>query len=162
MTGELSCGWLLQKWRDEGKSPISHHDTWKTSSRIPEGDRAIHEHYLLCRALFELLVVDQCNAPALKSAELLCRRLQLIEEAYRVNPSNPDYSGCDHWMGWGAMPGGTTVSPALRRHVAGEMKAEAEVAKESRKAREEKKLASSKKRPKKPKGGGKGAEEEEG
>ena len=51
----------------------------------------------------------------------------------------------------------------LRRHVAGQLKAESEVAKESRKAREERRLAGPKKKPKKPsKGAGKaGAEGEE-
>eukprot|EP00971_Amphidinium_carterae_P043771 861638-Amphidinium_carterae.1 len=66
---------------------------------------------------------------------MLGRRLQLIRTAHAANPGQPDYSMAVSIMGWGQTRLG--VSPALQKHVAEEVKQQAAVAKESRKAREE-------------------------
>ena len=63
------------------------------------------------------------------------RRVQLIKEAHRINPSNPDYSAADSFMGFRNQRSG--ISEALGRHVAGEVMDEAARLKELRKAREE-------------------------
>ena len=68
-----------------------------------------------------------------------------------MSPSAPDYSAADHYMGWPYRAGGITVAPELRRYVTQQVRGEAEVAKEQRKAREEIKL-----RRQNPKGGGRG------
>ena len=100
-------------------------------------DRVVHEHELLSRSLDAMLMIDQLNLPALTGAELLARRMQLLEEAHRISPHSPDYSGASHFMGWTAMCGGGAIAPKLRMHVADNLRGEAAVAKESRKAREE-------------------------
>ena len=90
----------------------------------------------------------------LAGGELIARRIQLIEGAHRASPSAPDYGAADHYMGWPYRAGGVTVAPSLRKYVTDQVKGEAEVAKEQRKAREEQRL-----RRKGPKGPGKGKEE---
>ena len=127
------------------------------TANLPAGDRSVYEHEVLCRVFDSMLCVDQLNVPALHSAELLCRRLQLIEEAHRVSPSAPDYSAADHFMGWAARQHGATVAPHLREHVATNLRGDAAIAKEARKAREE---AAAGRKPKK--GGGKGGAAPEG
>ena len=118
---------------------------------------------MLCHVLHDMATVDQLNVPALKSAEVVARRLQVIEEAHRISPSNPDYSSADHFMGWGLRAGGVTVAPGLRKHAASNLKAEAEVAKETRKAKEERRLQGKPKKAKKDdKGKGKGKGDDEG
>lgn len=57
-----------------------------------------------------------------------------------MNPSSPDYSAADHYMGWKYRRSGQGLDASLAAHVASELKAEAQVAKEARKAREEQNL----------------------
>ena len=155
LEGEASLAWVLHSWVDSGHSPISHHDHWMRSAAVPAGDRSGYEHEVLCRILHSMLTVDQLNVVCLQSAELCGRRVQLIEDAHRASPSCPDYSAADHYMGWTATQGGASVAPGLRRHVAARLKAEADISKEARKAREEAALRRQKPRAK-PKGGGRG------
>ncbi|CAK9098379.1 unnamed protein product [Durusdinium trenchii] len=107
------------------------------SSDIPKGDRSTYEHECLSRILESMVMVDQLNAPALQSAELVCRRLQVIREAHRISPGQPDYSASDVMMGWKYRRSGQGIDSTLAAHVANELKAEAAIAKEARKAREE-------------------------
>ena len=90
---------------------------------------------MLVEALDAMFEVDQLNAPNLLSAEILARRWQLIKEAHRVNPGNPNYQAPDHSMGWKHRR--TGVARELTSYVAEQVKAEAGVLKEMRKAREE-------------------------
>ena len=70
--------------------------------RVPEGGLSVYEHEVICRVLEAMPTVDQLNAGALMSAELLARRLQLIEDARRGCPSNPRYSASGAYMVHGA------------------------------------------------------------
>eukprot|EP00971_Amphidinium_carterae_P304848 6057943-Amphidinium_carterae.2 len=65
---------------------------------------------------------------------------QLIREAYKVSPNAPDFSAADEFMGWGSRRHGGALAPALGRYVSEELRAQASVAKEARKAKEEKDL----------------------
>eukprot|EP00971_Amphidinium_carterae_P125009 2476674-Amphidinium_carterae.1 len=91
---------------------------------------------------------DQLNVPSLTSAELLCRRVQLIKQAHAVSGVAPDYSSSELFLGLGQTRAGA-VNPQLSDFVSKGMKAEAEILKEARKAKEEKAAAK-----KKGKGGG--------
>ncbi|CAK0841695.1 unnamed protein product, partial [Prorocentrum cordatum] len=124
LDGLPSCLRVLRSWRDAGLAPVTHHSNWLRARRIPDGDRSIHGHEVLCRALESMISVDQLNAPALQSAELVCRRLQVIEDAHAASPSAPDYSAADEHM----------------KHVAANLRDKAAVLKETRKAKEEQKL----------------------
>eukprot|EP00959_Pyramimonas_sp_CCMP1952_P461245 9481264-Pyramimonas_sp.AAC.1 len=95
LDGPPTTFWQLKQIRDDDASPNAHHERWVRSSRIPEGDRSVYEHQVLCRILDAAATYDQFNLPALKWAELVCRRMALIKEAHRAAPSNPDYSAGD-------------------------------------------------------------------
>ena len=59
-------------------------------------------------------------------------------EAHRLSPAAPDYTASNHFVGWGGgRARGTAVSPMLQKHVADNLRDEAAVAKEARKAAEE-------------------------
>eukprot|EP00928_Gymnodinium_smaydae_P043026 TRINITY_DN28917_c0_g1_i1.p1 TRINITY_DN28917_c0_g1~~TRINITY_DN28917_c0_g1_i1.p1 ORF type:complete len:381 (-),score=44.60 TRINITY_DN28917_c0_g1_i1:430-1572(-) len=137
LTGPRTALWHAQSMRDAGGTYITRHETWVRSMNLPKHDRTAYEHEVLARALDAAVTVEQLNIPALKCCEILARRMQLLEEAFRLSPSSPDFSGSSHFMGWGSRADGCTVAPALTRHVADELRGEAAVAKESRKAREE-------------------------
>lgn len=140
LTGPPTCLNLMKSLRDQGFTPSTFHEHWIRASEIPRGDRSTYEHECLSRILESMICVDQINAPALQSAELVCRRMLVIREAHRVNPSSPDYSAADHYMGWKYRRSGQGLDASLAAHVASELKAEAQVAKEARKAREEQNL----------------------
>lgn len=127
------------------------------SSEIPRGDRSTYKHECLSRVLEALICVDQLNVPSLQGAELVVRRMQVIREAHRISPSSPDYSAADHFMGWKYRKSGQGVDSELAQHVANELKTEAAIAKEARKAREEQDLRRRRNPPKK--GGGEGGHE---
>ena len=75
LTGPATCLKHLRSLQDQGFTPITFHEHWIRSSDISKGDRSTFEHECLSRILESMLVVDQINAPALQSAELLCRRM---------------------------------------------------------------------------------------
>ena len=83
---------------------------------------------------------DQLNLGGLACAELLVRRLQLIEAAHQHNPGNPDYTGARFFMGDTGIFQGSLVDPALTEHVSERLKADSKVMKERRLAREEQTL----------------------
>ncbi|CAK0859946.1 unnamed protein product [Prorocentrum cordatum] len=120
------------------------------AGRLPDGDRSIHKHGAICRVLDSMISVDQLSAPALQSAELLCRYLQLIEDARAVSPSAPVYLAADECVGWSARRGGSAVAPQLQEHVAANLRDKAAGFKGAGKAKEELKLRRG------PIGGGKG------
>ena len=68
----------------------------------------------------------------------------MLEEAYAANPKQPRFDAQSqlHFMGQGRRS--SAVAPALVAHVAAELRDEASVAKERRKAREEAALAAKK------------------
>jgi len=131
-----------------GLTPVTDHEHWVRTHDLPRGDRSVYEMEVITRALEAFAMNDQINLPNSKGIELLLRRWQLIREAHRISPGAPDYSSADVFMGW-EYRRGDGVNPELAKFVAGELKDQAAIAKEARKAREE---MSSKK---KPGGGGK-------
>ena len=137
LQGPKALFWFLQALASQTLTPSTHHEDWLRTARIPDGDRSIYEHECLSRILDAMISTDQLNAPALLSAELIGRRLAVIKEAHRLNPSTPDYTSADVFMGWQWNRNGATIAPDLSQHVATRLKAQADVAKEARKAKEE-------------------------
>ena len=109
---------------------------------IAEGDRVKYEHGLLCDIIELAVVYDQLDISSLASFELATRRVQMLEEAYAANPKQPRFDSQLHFMGQGRRA--SAVAPSLIAHVASELRDEAAVAKERRKAREESALAAKK------------------
>ena len=103
------------------------------------------------RATGSMVTIDQIKVPALQSAELLIRRMMVIREAHKVSPPAPDYSSADIRMGWQYRRSAQGVVTAMASYVAIELKNEAAILKESRKAWEEAQLR--RKNPKNKKGG---------
>lgn len=144
---------FLKMLRDQNQTPTTFHEYWLRTAEIPKGDRSVYEHECLCRILEAMLTIDQINVPALQSAELLIRRMMVIREAHKVSPSAPDYSSADIMMGWQYRRSAQGVVTEMASYVATELKNEAAILKEARKAREEANLR--RKNPKQ-KGGGQG------
>ena len=115
-------------------TPITDHERWIRSSEISKKDRSIYEMEVISKVIEAMVMVDQLNVPNLKSGELLLRRWQLIKEAHRLSPQAPDYSASDFFMGWEQESG---VQQSLSKYVADQLKDQAAIAKESRKAKEE-------------------------
>ena len=70
------------------------------------------------------------------AAELLLRRLELLEEAGSEDPAHPSYEGATLFMGLNTKRGGGFVHLDLKKFVAEELGREAAILKEKRKARE--------------------------
>ena len=119
----------------KGRSFRTDCDAWIVEANIPAGDRSRYEAEVITEALTCLVEIDQLNAPNLASAEILARRWQLIKEAHRLCPSNPDYSSSDFFMGWKHRKVG--VAQDLSKFVADQVKDETARMKELRKGREE-------------------------
>ncbi|CAE7196525.1 AMY1.1, partial [Symbiodinium necroappetens] len=137
LSGPSSALKLLKDMRDQQFTPSTFHEHWLRTSEIPRGDRSTYEHECLSRIMDAMIIVDQLNVPALQSAELIFRRLQVIRQAHRASPSNPDYSSADYYMGWKYKKAAAGIDSELSAYVAGELKTEAAILKESRKAKEE-------------------------
>ena len=137
LNGPSSALKLLKDMRDQQITPSTYHEHWVRSSEVPRGDRSIYEHEVLSRILDSMIMVDQLDAPALQSAELVFRRLQVIRQAHKASSGNRDYSSADHYMGWKYKKGAAGVDSDLSAFVANELKSEAAILKEARKAKEE-------------------------
>lgn len=123
--------------RDQNMTPTSFHEFWLRSADIPRGDRSVYEHECLSRIFEAMMCVDQLNPSGLQSMELVVRRMQVIREAHRISPSAPDYSSADYFMGWRYKKQSQGIDSGLAAHVASELKNDAAIQKEARKAREE-------------------------
>lgn len=118
-----------------GLTPVTDHEHWVRTNEFCRGDRSLYELEVITRCLEAFAMVDQINLPNSKGIELLMRRWQLIREAHRLSPQSPDYSAADVFMGWQYRREG--INPEVAKFVASELKDQASIAKESRKAREE-------------------------
>ena len=136
LTGPRTCAWLVTAMGETSTGPVARHSRWAAESGVPASDRSRYEHEILSRA-FELGVCyDGLNPTNLACFELLARRLQLLEESHLEDPLHPTFQGARHFMGTGERRGGALVAPSLQSHVAEQLRGEAAVAKERRKARE--------------------------
>ena len=151
----------MQELAQGSEGPAPRHFNWISQSGVPGGDRSVHEHFCLSKILEVGAEVDQLNLPSLVSFELIGRRLMLIESAHQYNPSNPDYSTAEDYMGWGVQKGAALIAPHLKRHVADRARERASILKETRKHQEELRLRRPARKSDHPKGkGGKGKGEE--
>ena len=116
---------------------VQHHEAWCRKSGVRSGDRSVHEHASLCRALNLMMCYDQLNVGALASAESLNRRRSLIEMAHHGRPEAPNYDAAEEVLGVREMADGSLVDPALTQHAARRQAAKAEIMKQTRLAAEE-------------------------
>lgn len=99
-------------------------ESWRQMKNLAEGDRVIHELRTLTDALFYGATHDQLNLPSLASFEVICRRIQLITEAYS-NPAAPNWSGARFFSGVSRID--DFCAPELKQFVAKKSKEVAEM-----------------------------------
>lgn len=129
---------------------LRQHDDWTRKSGININNRAVHEHKALSLAFHYLQCYDQLNLPNLAGVETLVKRRSLIELAHKGHPDAPTYEGSEYYTGVRDSGDGSIIDPAAVKFTANKLSANAEIAKQSRKAREERDLVAGKG------GGGKG------
>ena len=125
---------VLKSFSKRGLTPVTDYERWIRSNEISKSDRSLHDMEVLARVIEALTMTDQLNLPNLKGGEMLFRRWQLIKEAHKISAMAPDYSSASHFMGWELEDG---VHQGLSKHVSDQLKDQAAIAKEARKAREE-------------------------
>ena len=142
LSGPRTARWFCRFIKETNQIPKNRTSQWMRLHSIAEGDRVKYEHGLLCDIIELAVVYDQLDISSLASFELATRRVQMLEEAYAANPKQPRVDSHFHFMGQGRRA--SAVAPSLVAHVASELRDEAAVAKERRKAREESALAAKK------------------
>lgn len=149
VNGPRTTRWLLAEISKQQMTPLQRHQWWRSLLKLAPTDPAVAEHEGLSRAFEALLTFDQVNASELASAEVLSRRLQLIEEHYgrQLLEAEAGADGGDRafenslFLGGDRSRGRALVSPALEEWIADKLKQEAAIMKERRKGREERQLA---------------------
>ncbi len=135
--GPRTAEWLLRRVATSHRGGfVQRHHQWVRDASIPSRDRSQYEHQCRSRTLDLMIQRDRLNCTNLASAEVVCRRLQLIEEVHREDPDNPDWSGANLYEGDDEQKGGALIAPSLRAHVSTEMSRSAMILKEKRKAKE--------------------------
>ena len=97
---------------------------------------------------------DQLDIGSLASVEVLCRRLQLLEEV-KAGGGMAAFEGAKHFLGYRRAGPLLAPAPALSNHVSSQLSGQVAIMKEFRKYGVEKKLVRDKPQ-RDPKGGGKG------
>lgn len=118
--------------------PVGHHREWVMSSGVDAKLPHVHEHFVLMMVLEFLGCYDQLNLTGLLGIEVLCRRAQLIESAFKLSADGgktPDLVHAEERMGLHLEATGIYVSPTLQRNCADRLCDLAEVAKEVRKTK---------------------------
>ena len=137
LEGPKSTLHYLKGMRKVG-GPMAHHRNWLTHSGVSNKKPQVHEHFTIMATLEAMGSYDQVNIPALMSAEILVRRAQLIESAFDMaaDKNSPDFSHTGVIMGLSESSSGSIFDPNLKKHVASELRDQAAIQKELRKAAE--------------------------
>ena len=159
--GPRTTMWVLHFMLRMAGGALAWHNRWMAMMQALETDDSAKLHESLCRVIETALCHDQLIICELASYEFLARQLQLVEERFfeerarRTQPA-PKAKGqakdaaaaaaadatseIGHFLGTGETMGNLCICPALMDWIADQMKSEAAVAKERRKAREERAL----------------------
>ena len=151
-----SSRFLLRELRRCSKTYLTSHTDWVKNSGVRSGDRAIHEHRVLSKALELAVSYDQLSVINLACLEVLVKRRMLIESAYEGSPEAPKWEGSEHFMGYRDSDSGAFVDQQALKHRATRMKQDMEVLREHRLEREEDSLVKKGGRTHGPKGGQEG------
>ena len=137
---------MLDAWAQVG-GPVLMHFLLETRGLFSKGSPLKHEHLCLC-AYFELAAsADQLDLPQLLSAELLARRLSLLEKVSQEAKGSGKYnwSIADFHMGCPLLRGVEAQNSNTERdeYMAKRLRVQNAYKKEVRKDREERQHASS-------------------
>ena len=141
--GPVTVLWCCRFMKINGGSPSSWHHRWQALAKVQSSEPGVQAHDAFCRTLEIMLCFDQLSLGSLASAEYVCRQIQLVEEKYKEkagNNANTEIVQEQHLFGGHSSRTNLCICPDLSAWIAEEMKTEAAVMKERRKAREERAL----------------------
>ena len=136
--GPRTLQYALNFIGEHGPTPPGRHSKWKARFSLGEDHPVMVHHELLSRLLNAAVCYDQWQVVNLESFELLGRELQLVEER-EEEKTTKSHVESDNFLfrGQGGVRGYNCVSPELREWFADELRRDAAIMKERRKAREE-------------------------
>jgi len=114
--GPVTAVSLLKHMWKHGGNPRLWLDVFMREKNLAANDRVVHELRVLLDAIYFLACYDQLNAGALACAEVLCRRISAIVDAYAVAGRPPNWAMAAYYTGQKSAADG--VSPSLRNYVA--------------------------------------------
>ncbi|CAK0867603.1 unnamed protein product [Prorocentrum cordatum] len=159
--GPRTLLWCLSFMSTMAGTPTARHQRWLTSTALPDEDEHAKLHETLCRVLDLAVVYDQLQIAEMTSFEIIARQLQLLEERVHETRSPPPSGAApkakaaarggasagtssspetSYFLGAGVSKANLCISPKLLEYIADQMRAEAAISKERRKAREERAL----------------------
>jgi len=141
--GPSTVLWCCRFMKINGGSPCSWHSRWQSIAKVQNSEPGVQAHDAFCRTLEIMVCFDQLAVGALASAEYVCRQIQLVEEKYKEKAgsnANVELVQEMHLFGGHSSRSNLCICPDLSAWIAEEMKTEAAVMKERRKAREERAL----------------------
>ena len=155
--GPRTAGWVLKFLAEQG-TPLQRHTRFKSEAHLSTSDPGVAQHEQICKLLQVGATFDQLDMCNLAMVELLCRELQMIEEKYseKLRSQNGLSEEAHLFLGTNTARGNVCMDPRLREWISGELRDEAAIAKERRKAREERQLLRTPTTEADAKGGGRG------
>ncbi|CAK0793959.1 unnamed protein product, partial [Prorocentrum cordatum] len=133
LDGPRAFLWLMMSFAQLAMVPTFWLERHLQTAGWSENDRSIHEMRMMAE-VFELAIsYDQLNVASLAAFERLGRRWQAILEAHGKSPMNPNYEIADKFSGYNRRA--QLVAPALRTYVAKEVREEAEIDRQTSKAK---------------------------
>ncbi|CAK0891989.1 unnamed protein product [Prorocentrum cordatum] len=136
--------YFTAEWVHDGNhSPVQRHYWWRSVMGLSATDVGVDEHLLLSQLIEVAMTVDQVQICNLATFELVSRRYQMWESAYKdlLREVDTGGSGGDDWLnerscflGVKNHGGSAIIMPELEDFVAKELASRAAVLKERRKA----------------------------
>jgi hypothetical protein len=128
---------VLEGIRATGMEPPSYVAHYMASSGINPSGSLAQEFKHLMTVLWMMVCFDRLDVLNVASAEYVARRLLMIQRAVRRNPRAPDFDGLECFMANSLDIQGGIVTLEFEKHMAEIQKAEAQVMKQQRMARDE-------------------------
>ncbi|CAK0902508.1 unnamed protein product [Prorocentrum cordatum] len=138
LPGPRSSLWCIEFINQEGSGLLGHHERFKTACRLDWNSWGVFEHFNICQALTQGLLVDQLDGSNLIMVEYQFRRLQTIEFGHSERAREAESKSYQGKMSLGeqhAFAGTTRASstlmicPDLLDYVRTEVEREAKLAK---------------------------------
>ena len=150
LSGPRTAKWCINYLAVEGLGFEGHHERLRQVTKADASSWGIQEHFQVSMSLRQALLVDQVDGCNMLSVEIQFRRLQTIEFSYSEKARELEAKAVGGRLSLEEQTtfGGVTrqfstlmICPDLLDHVKSEMKKEASLAKNLRKAREERENA---------------------
>ena len=138
--GPVTIVWCCRFMRDHGGSPTGWHTKWLSLTRMQANDSYVILHDHFSKVLEMMVVYDQLQVGALAAAEYVVRQIQMIEEKYKDKVAGAEDAVEQALFSGQVHRSGLCLCPALSEWMGTEMRGEAALMKERRKAREERAL----------------------